>query len=280
MKLKSVFHLLGLKPRAREYGYEVRKFDLPRAGCVDYAQWLHPKDTPKEISQSEVDFLRRFLSEGDVAIDIGAHTGDSTLPIALAVGPRGHVLALEPNRYVFKVLVKNAELNPDKTSIEPLMYAATVDDGPIEFEYSDPGFCNGGRHEGISRWVHGHAFTLTVQGCNLERYLRSERRDLIDRLRYIKVDAEGYDGRVIKSMLGLIAQTRPFIKAEMYKHANRERRIELYQPLRKLGYQLHRLVDHGSAVGEVINADNLSAWQHYDVLCSPHESPLAWRNAA
>lgn len=30
-----------------------------------------------------------------MAIDIGAHVGDSTLPIALAIGPSGVVLALE-----------------------------------------------------------------------------------------------------------------------------------------------------------------------------------------
>ena len=34
---------------------------------------------------------------------IGAHIGDTTLPIALAAGKKGFVLALEPNPYVFHV---------------------------------------------------------------------------------------------------------------------------------------------------------------------------------
>ena len=79
-----------------------------------YAQWLHPRETGKRISQESVDELRRFLSPGDVAIDIGAHTGDSTIPIALAVGKTGCVLALEPNKYVFPVLERTPSSIPRK----------------------------------------------------------------------------------------------------------------------------------------------------------------------
>ena len=113
-----------------------------------------------------------FFSPGDVAIDIGAHSGDSTIPIALAVGKLGCVLALEPNRYVFAVLKKNSELNTAKTHIIPLMFAATPEDAEMEFQYSDSGFCNGGRFQGMSRWIHGHAFRLKVQGRNLHAFLR------------------------------------------------------------------------------------------------------------
>src|SRR6185295_7687850 len=106
--------------------------------------------------------LHGFLQPGDIAIDIGAHTGDSTLPMALAVGPAGTVFALGPNPYVFKVLEKNAGLNPSATHIVPLMFAAMPEDGEFEFEYSDEGYCNGGFHQGISRWTHGHFSKLRV----------------------------------------------------------------------------------------------------------------------
>jgi FkbM family methyltransferase len=51
-----------------------------------------------------VDFYQRFLTKGAVAIDIGAHTGDTTVPMALAAGNTGLVLAFEPNQYVYKIL--------------------------------------------------------------------------------------------------------------------------------------------------------------------------------
>ncbi|MGH9594436.1 MAG: hypothetical protein ACRD5L_15200, partial [Bryobacteraceae bacterium] len=77
MKLKELPYLLGLQPAPKTFGYELKQFDLPKDGRVEYAQWLHPNETKKRITQQSVDDLREFLAPGDVAIDIGAHTGDS-----------------------------------------------------------------------------------------------------------------------------------------------------------------------------------------------------------
>ena len=82
MKLKELPYLLGLQPGPKTYGFKVKSFDLPSDGTIEYAQWLHPKEQGTVIKQSAVDALRKFLSPGDVAIDIGAHSGDSTIPVA------------------------------------------------------------------------------------------------------------------------------------------------------------------------------------------------------
>ena len=66
MKLRELPHLLGWKPAPRTYGFEVRRFTLPRDGVVEYAQWLHPAETPKVIRQEVVDELRTFIRPGDV----------------------------------------------------------------------------------------------------------------------------------------------------------------------------------------------------------------------
>jgi len=39
---------------------------------------------------------RAALRPGDIAVDIGAHEGRHTLPMARAVGPSGSVFAFEP----------------------------------------------------------------------------------------------------------------------------------------------------------------------------------------
>ena len=85
MKLKELPYFLGLQPGPKSYGYKLKRFDMPTDGIVEYAQWLHPHETEKEVTQQSVNNLRKFLSPGYVAIDIGAHTGDSTVPMALAV---------------------------------------------------------------------------------------------------------------------------------------------------------------------------------------------------
>lgn len=119
MKAKELIYALGLRPSAREYPFEIRHYPLPGFGRVDFAQWRHPSAlrTPSVPDMAEVAGLQRLLKPGDVAMDIGAHSGDSTLPIALAVGPAGLVLAFEPNPYAFHVLAANAGLNRRLTNI-------------------------------------------------------------------------------------------------------------------------------------------------------------------
>src|SRR5579871_1997744 len=127
MKLKEFLYGIKLKPKpaAREYGYTVMDYDFTPEGHVQYAAWDHPKELPKQFDQGYVDVLREFLKPGDFAIDVGAHSGDTTLPMALAVGSSGGVFALEPNPHVYKVLAANAGLNREKARIYPLMFAAT-----------------------------------------------------------------------------------------------------------------------------------------------------------
>ena len=261
--------MLGLRPKAQTYSFETRAFDLSKDGRVEYAQWLHPRETEKKITQEAVDELRRFLSAGDVAIDIGAHTGDSTIPMALAVGKSGSVLALEPNSYVYPVLVKNAELNPDKTHIIPLPFAATPEDAELVFRYSDSGFCNGGRFAGMSRWQHGHAFELPVQGRNLLSYLQASYPELIPRIRYIKIDTEGNDEAVIHSLSEPISQHKPFLRIEMYGKLGEDQRRSLYRSVSRLGYTLHRIVSEADYRGELVTESDLSRWRHFDAFCEP-----------
>jgi FkbM family methyltransferase len=270
MKPKELLYLLGIrKPEPRVYGHEVVSFDLPRDGRVEYARWLHPLVQREPVRQAEVDGLRTFLSPGDVVIDIGAHGGDTTVPLGLAVGPTGAVLACEPNRYVFPVLEANARLNADKTRIIPYCYAATPEDGKMTFEYSDPGFCNGGRHEGISRWRHGHVFDLEVEGVNLDRFLSARHPDLLARLRYVKVDAEGFDRAILESLRGLITRLRPRLRSEFFKRLSREQRVAQLRTITSMGYRVTRVDGDLGAEGEPVTEGNVMAWKHFDVFATP-----------
>jgi FkbM family methyltransferase len=253
----------------REYQHDVIKVVLPRDGEIHFARWLHPGETPKTVSQPAVDALRSFLRAGDVAIDIGAHTGDSTMPIALAVGPAGRVFALEPNPYVFKVLEINARLNPDKTRITPLMFAAMPDDGEFEFTYTDAGYCNGGYHQG-SRLKHGHFSRLRVTGKNVLEYLRREAPGELARLRYLKVDTEGYDRAVIASMRDLLASRRPYLKSEIYKHLPADERRAYFRDLRDLGYRVFKC-EETEYRGQPLAAEDLERWRHFDIFAVPEE---------
>ena len=81
MSLRRLFRRRKEVPFAK-WGHEVRQFELPEDGLVEYAQWLHPYETPKQITQDDVNGLRQFIRPGDFVIDVGAHTGDTTVPMA------------------------------------------------------------------------------------------------------------------------------------------------------------------------------------------------------
>jgi FkbM family methyltransferase len=275
MKARELAYLLGFRPPLRRYGWKIERFHLPRDGAVEYAAWLHPAERPKVIRQEHVDALRAFLRPGDVAVDIGAHTGDTAIPMALAVGPAGRVLALEPNPYVFPILERNATLNPAKTAIVPLNFAATPEAGTFRFEYSDSGYCNGGQHQGISRWRHGHAFPVEVRGEHLERYLTTHYPELLPAIRYLKIDAEGNDLAVLESLTSLIVARRPFVRAEVYRHTGRADRTRLHALLTRLGYDIRRLVDDTQYFGERLSANDMTQPAQFDVFCVPLEADLS-----
>jgi FkbM family methyltransferase len=279
VKLRDLPRALGFGAAPREYPSDIQSVTLATDGELRFATWRHPGETPKTITQESVNALRAFLREGDVAIDIGAHTGDSTMPMALAVGRSGAVFALEPNPYVFKVLALNATLNPGRTRIVPLMFAAMPADGEFEFEYSDEGYCNGGFHQSISRWKHGHFSKLRVQGRNLVNYLRAHAPDELPRLRLIKIDTEGFDREVMRSLTDLVRAHRPYIKSEIYKHLPSHERAGYFEELRGLGYRVFKCEEDVYRGEELRRPDDLSRWRHFDIFAMPEELAYNVRSA-
>lgn len=273
MKIKNVFQFLGFRGRSKHYTYEIHDVDLG-SNTVHFACWSHPhrNEAKKTVTAQMVDAYREILKEGDFCIDIGAQTGDTTLPMAVAAGVEGCTLALEPNPYVYHVLEKNARANSHVANIKTMMAAAGTYEGFMKFEYSDAGFCNGGRHENIPAIKHGHPFTQEVFCVELEKELREDYPEHLSRLKFIKVDAEGYDLYILQSVRNLIKTCKPVIKAEVFKRTDTRYRKELLSFFLELGYLVYKIVDEPIGAGPLLTEDNLNEWQHYDILCKPEES--------
>ncbi len=266
-----------LRTKFREYGAVVETVDLGADGVVEFARWGHPLDRGGNFGADQVAFFRRWTSPGDLVVDIGAFTGDTAIPMALAVGAEGLAVAVEPNPYVFRVLERNAGLNPGRTNIQSLNFAAAADDGPLTFHYSDASFCNGGFLSKIhSREPRRHhPFELKVSGRNLERYLRSQHPNRLDRLSLIKIDAEGYDGTIIRALRGLLLQYRPYLIAECYIALHDEERQDLHGAFVDADYVPHRLDGFEGEPGGRLSVRALQADHgHYDILGVPRERPL------
>jgi len=251
----------------REYGHKIETFNLQKDGKIDFAVWLNPLEKPKKITQGGVDFFRKFIKEGDLAVDIGSHMGDTTVPMALAAGAKGNVLAFDPNPHVFKILTVNTSLNKEKINITPLPYAITSEDGEYFFTSSEASFNNGGVGNNESN-RHGN-FTLQekVKGINLEKYLKGNLSNRLPLLSFIKVDTEGYDKTVLESITNLLETNKPTVIAECFGKLTKQERNELYDLLHARGYIIHHFDDWDVSTEIIpIDREDMMRWKHFDIL--------------
>lgn len=256
-----------LKHTFSEYGFEIKKFHTNLLGDVEYAQWLHPFDKPKEVTDSKISFYKKLCKNGEMIVDIGAHTGDTTVPMACAVGKEGLVLGLEPNKYVYQILEKNSELNKDFTNIVPLCFAAVSEEGVFSFNYSDASFCNGGFLSQIKSKKHKHNYTLDVEGKNLQKYLFENYKDELKKLSLIKIDAEGYDKEILITLPNILEEYRPALMIECYKRLTSDEREELFFIVDDNGYELYYL-ENFEVFNELkrIHKHNMADEKHFEML--------------
>jgi FkbM family methyltransferase len=258
------------KKTFKEYEFKTVTFNLSEDGPVQYAQWLHPGEFGNEVTQENVNFYKQIINKGDFIIDVGANEGDTTVPMAIAAGAEGTTLALEPNPYVFKVLTANAEFNKNKTNIIPLNFAATAQDGEFTFGSGDPSYGNGG----IVGFTHNRKrntrYTFQVTGKNLEQYLHKEYAQLLPKLKFIKIDAEGYDKEIIKTIPGIIETYRPYLATECFGPATEAEKLELFDLLTAKRYNLYR-TDFTQKSTTKITRENMAVRSTYDILAIPIE---------
>jgi len=85
----------------------------------------------------------------------------------------------------------NATLNPEKTRIIPLMFAASPEDASLEFHYSDSGFCNGGSLRASASGSTSMPLRCKCRGRNVHALLKQSYPELIPKIRFVKIDTEG-----------------------------------------------------------------------------------------
>ncbi len=263
--------LSGNKNIFKKYEFRQVEFKLKDEGSVQYAQWLHPGEFGNEIKQEYVDFFKTYIKKGDFVVDIGANEGDTTVPMALAAGVEGTTLGLEPNPHVFKVLEANAKLNKNLTNIIPLNFAATAEDGEFTFGSGDPSYGNGGIVGFTYNKKRNVRYTFNVKGKNLHNYLLANHADVLPALTFIKIDTEGYDKEIIKSIPGVIDQYRPYMLVECFGPSLKEEKLELYDLLTSKKYSLYKIDDFNLTTKIRIEREQAAPKKTYNILAIPQE---------
>lgn len=152
---------------------------------------------------------RSILAPGDTAIDVGAHTGRHTLPIAEAVGPSGKVFSFEPLPFAHEALL--GRLKTTRTTTVTLHNLALgEDEGETEFTVV-PDFPE---YSGFKERTY-HSDTLRKEKIRVQVRRLDSFAEQIGKPRYIKVDAEGGELTILRSGRALIAATQPIVSFEL-----------------------------------------------------------------
>jgi len=252
----------------KKYPTKIYHFTIPPLGNIKFANWENPLVEPKLITSNNIDFFRKFLKPGDLAIDIGANIGDMTMPIALAVGKQGITLAFDPNPFVFDILLENVKLNPDLTNIHAFNYAISETDDEFYFNSSEASFNNGGISKEKQNQHGKYSLSTKIKGINLEKFLLKSYPDSISRIKLIKIDTEGYDKEIIKSISDLLNKYKPVVITECFGKTNREDRYEQFELLKSKGYSLNYFSDFDSnaRIIPIEKKEDMSKWKHFDLF--------------
>ncbi|WP_406285926.1 FkbM family methyltransferase [Streptomyces sp. NBC_00209] len=138
-------------------------------------------------------FLRDRLRPGDTFIDVGAHRGAFSLLASHAVGPHGHVIAVEPSPQFHDDLTAAITANR-RTNIQSIRSAVSDTHGRQTLYLEDP--TNLG-HTTAVRPRHAH-MTFDVQTAPLADLISSTQ---FATTRIIKIDVEGAEAAAVRGLL-------------------------------------------------------------------------------
>jgi len=141
--------------------------------------------------------------KNDVIIDVGAHIGTYAIPKAKEVGKGGRVIAVEPHPDNVKILKKNIEIN-DLTNVDLIPKAANSNNEILDLNLSsDPMLSTIGKNNDGS--------TIKVQSIKLDSLLMDLSLEKVD---WLKIDAEGYELKVLEGSQSIIEKFSPKIIIE------------------------------------------------------------------
>lgn len=176
-----------------------------------------------EYSRGEILLFAQIVTPGSLIVDVGANIGAHTLVLAQAVGQRGLVVAIEPQRAVYQLLCANLALN-EVNNVRAI-------------------------HAGAAR-LRGHAF---ISLCDYAKPGNFGGAELVDKAgepivvvsidslefpscQFIKIDVEGQEQAVIAGAAETIARFKPVLYVE---NDRRDQSADLIRQISDLDYVLY-----------------------------------------
>ena len=225
---------LSAEVRVRRGGFRWR-LDLEEG--IDFSIWLLG-GFERRVARA----MRRLVRPGATVLDIGANVGAHTLTLARLAGPGGRVIAVEPTDWAFAKLTNNVALNP---VLEPrialrqaFLLGGDQDALPPTVCSSWPLSASADVHPQLGGQPKA---TSAAQAASLDTLLA---REGVDRVDFVKLDVDGYEGQVLRGAGRMLKKLRPTMLVELAPYLLVERGESVDAVLRLLteaGYALSTL---------------------------------------
>lgn len=217
-------------------------FELDLKEVIDSAMYY---EGTREPGTSQA--LKKLCKRGHVVFDIGANVGSHSLPIASYVGAEGKVYAFEPVPWAINKLRRNIELNKFNNLVVESIALSDMNENEVEMEFrasfklgSESGV---GRDGKIDKGWWSECDHVKVQMKTLDSYVSSHQ---IDRLDLIKLDVDGFEGKVIRGALETLKRFRPILIMEIapaWTEMRGDKMTDILCAIKRLDYDFYSETD-------------------------------------
>lgn len=138
--------------------------------------------------------LKRYIKEGDTVFDIGSNIGQYALVFSYLTGPRGRVIAFEPDSKNFSFLQFNVNINNCSNII--VNKKGVSSSSTIQTFFRDS--TTGGRRGSFIKEYVDDTFTGQVEEVQSVTYNEIVRD--FGHADFVKIDVEGFESEVIKGI--------------------------------------------------------------------------------
>jgi FkbM family methyltransferase len=203
------------------------------------------------------ELLPSLIRPGMICVDVGAHVGYFTMLMADLTGRMGEVHAFEPNRRLRRMLDESVRINGFAARVRS--YGDPVFDiGGLSADLIVPERQPSGAHLHVGDGA-GEAQTGALRTCRLDEIAG------LDRVDFIKIDAEASEEAIWRGMRGLLDAERPMtvlIEFTAIRYADPGRFLAA---MTEEGFALHR-IDPNEGLCRASSADILKEPAAYDQM--------------
>jgi FkbM family methyltransferase len=206
--------------------------------------------------EKEIEFVRRLISPGMRAIDVGANYGCYSVALGRALGTSGALWLYEPARATFQYLRRTLEANRLQRVFAHRL-ALSDHEGSAVLTTSDNSELN-------SLAPGAGTATESVELTTLDRQRATHAIAGVD---FVKLDAEGEEVRILAGGREFFRAEDPLVMFEV-KHGDSVN-VELPAAFRALGYGLYRLVGPATLLVPVTPEQPLDGYELNLFACKP-----------